>query len=539
MRQSGGEGAPSACSIVSVAEARLPKSVTASPSDRIAAPALPGLFSIGARQWMILIAVMLSTLLFGTTITLANIVLPQIRGSLSANQDEIAWVITLNLVATAVATPMTGWLASRLGWRNLMFFSVLGFTACSFLCGIAESLEALVLYRVGQGLFGATIMPMGQGIVLATFPRHLHTAVMVIWGAGSVMGPVFGPIFGSMMAEAYNWRAAFFMIVPPGILAMASIWFSLAEYRDRTPARLDWTGFLALSIAITGLQLMIDRGQRLDWFESPEICLEAATAAIAFWIFAAHSLTAERPFLDPRLLLDRNFSIGLVIAFFMGMLSYTTLVLFPSLLHDLRDYPDSTIGLLLAARGTGNWMAFMVIVPFSRRYPRLAVASGLFSQAIAAWFMAQFDINLSSFDVFWTNALQGFGFGLAYTPMTVLAFATLPAHQITEGSGVFTLVRNFGSSLYISVVVVLLVRSTATNYSRLTEFITPFNKALSFPGLPSAWTMDGAGGLLRLAGEIQHQAAMIGYINAFYLLAATAAAGVPLVWLMRASPRLR
>jgi MFS transporter, DHA2 family, multidrug resistance protein len=488
---------------------------------------------------MVLLTVQLSTLLFGMTITLANVVLPQIRGSLSATQDEIAWVITLNLVATAVATPTTGWLASRLGWRNVMFFSVLGFTVSSFLCGIADSLDGLILYRVGQGLFGATIMPMGQGIVLATFPRHLHTAVMVIWGAGSVMGPVFGPIFGSMMAEAYNWRAAFFMIVPPGILAMACIWFALSEYKDRTRAQLDWTGFLALSIAITGLQLMIDRGQRLDWFESPEICLEAATAAIAFWIFCVHSLTAARPFLDPRLLLDRNFSIGLVIAFFMGMLAFTSLVLFPGMLHDLRDYPDSTIGLLLAARGTGNWVAFLVVVPFSRRYPRLAVAVGFLAQAIAAWSMAQFDINVASFDVFWTNALQGFGFGLAYTPMTVLAFATLPADKLTEGSGVFTLVRNFGSSLYISVIVVLLVRSTATNYSRLTEFINPFNKTLAFPGLPAAWTMDGAGGLMRLANEVQHQAAMIGYINSFYLLAATAAAGVPLVWLMRASPRLR
>jgi MFS transporter, DHA2 family, multidrug resistance protein len=504
-----------------------------------AAPALPGLFSIGARQWMILLTVQLSTLLFGMTITLANVVLPQIRGALSATQDEIAWVITLNLVATAVATPTTGWLASRLGWRNLMFFSVLGFTVSSFLCGIADSLEALVLARVGQGLFGATIMPLGQGIVLATFPRHLHTAVMVIWGAGSVMGPVFGPIFGSMMAETYNWRAAFFMIVPPGIVAMACVWFSLSEYRERKRTQLDWTGFLALSVAITALQLMIDRGQRLDWFESPEICLEAATAVIAFWVFAAHSLTAERPFLDPKLLLDRNFSIGLVIAFFMGMLAFTSLVLFPGMLHDLRSYPDSTIGLLLAARGTGNWVAFLVVVPFSRRYPRLAVATGLFAQATAAWSMSGFDINVGSFDVFWTNALQGFGFGLAYTPMTVLAFATLPAHQLTEASGVFTLVRNFGSSLYISVTVVLLVRSTATNYSRLTELISPYNKALTFPGLPEQWTLDSISGLMRLANEVQQQALMIGYINSFYLLALTAAAGVPLALLMRSTPRTR
>jgi len=488
---------------------------------------------------MVLLTVQLSTLLFGMTITLANVVLPQIRGSLSATQDEIAWVITLNLVATAVATPMTGWLASRLGWRNLMFYSVLGFTVSSFLCGIADSLESLVLYRVGQGLFGATIMPLGQAIVLATFPRHLHTTVMVIWGAGSVMGPVFGPIFGSIMAESYNWRAAFFMIVPPGIVAMACIWFSLAEYKDRTRTQLDWTGFLALSVAITGLQLMIDRGQRLDWFESFEICLEAAVAAIAFWIFVAHSLTASRPFLDPKLLLDRNFSIGLLLAFFMGMLAFTALVLLPGMLHDLRNYPDSAIGLLLASRGVGNWMAFLVVVPFSRRYPRLAVATGLVAQAIAAWSMSQFDINVGSFDVFWTSVLQGFGFGLAFTPMTVLAFATLPAHQITEASGVFTLVRNFGSSLYISVTVVLLVRSAAANYSRLTEFISPYNKALSFPGLPEAWSLDNVGGLMRLAGQIQQQALMIGYINSFYLMAITAAVGVPLVWLMRGAPRLR
>src|SRR6266481_6419170 len=330
-----------------------------------------------------------------------------------------------------------------------------------------------------------------------------------------------------MMAEAYNWRAAFFMIVPPGLVALVCVWFALSEYKTRTRVQFDWTGFLALSVAITALQLMIDRGQRLDWFESPEIVIDAVVAAIAFWIFAAHSLTAERPFLDPKLLLDRNFSIGLVIAFFMGMLSYTSLVLFPSLLHDLRDYPDSTIGMLLAARGTGNWVAFLVVVPFSKRYPRLAVATGLMAQAVAAWSMAQLDINIGSVDVFWTNMLQGFGFGLAYTPMTVLAFATLPAHQITEGSGVFTLVRNFGASLYISVTVVLLVRSTAANYSRMSEFITPYNKTLTFPGMPSAWDPESAGGLMRLAGELRSHEPMMGYINAFHLLALTAAVAIP------------
>src|SRR6266576_1081135 len=440
----------------------------------------PGLRSITARQWMILLSVQLSSLLFGMTITLANVVLPQIRGALSATYDEIAWVVTLNLVATAIATPTTGWLASRLGWRGVMFSAVGGFTMCSLLCGLASSLAALVIFRIGQGLFGALIMPMGHAIVLATFPRTLHATVMVIWGFGSVLGPVVGPVLGSLIAETYSWRAVFFMIVPPGLIAMGFIWFALAGNTARTYARLDWTGFLALSVAMAGLQLMIDRGQRLAWFESPEIMADAAIAGAACWVFAVHSLTSPEPFLDPRLLLNRNFAIGLLITFFMGMLAYTSLVLFPSLLHDLRGYPDAAIGELLAARGIGNWMAFLVVIPISRRFPRLTVALGLSAQSFSAWSMAQLNLNLTSYDVFWTNALQGFGFGLAFTPMTVLAFATLRSRQIAEASGLFTLVRNFGSSLFISVAVVLLVRSTTENYARMTEFINPFNKALGF-----------------------------------------------------------
>src|SRR5207302_1320926 len=223
----------------------------------------------------------------------------------------------------------------------------------------------------------------------------------------------------------------------------------------------------------------------------------------AFWVFAVHSLTSATPFLDPRLLLNRNFAIGLLIAFFMGMLAYTSLVLFPSLLHDLRGYPDAAIGELLAARGIGNWMAFLVVIPISRRFPRLTVSLGLSAQSFSAWQMAQLNLNLTSFDVFWTNALQGFGFGLAFTPMTVLAFATLPASQITDASGVFTLVRNFGSSLFISLSIVLLVRSTAINYSRMLEFINPFNAMLKGPAVPTPWNIGTTSGLMRLTNEMQ------------------------------------
>lgn len=496
-----------------------------------------GLSGLSARQWLILLMVQLCTLLFGMTITLANVVLPQIKGALSATQDQIAWVITFNLVATAIGTPLTGWIAARVGWRNLMFFSVAGFTISSFMCGLATNLESLVLFRVGQGLFGAPIMPMGQAILLATFPRHLHAVVMMLWGIGGVIGPVAGPVLGSMVSEAYDWRSAFFMIVPPGIVATTCVWFALSQHTERGATRFDWTGFLALSVAIASAQLIMDRGQRLDWFQSTEIQIEALIAVIALWVFVVHSLSSSQPFLNPRLLLDRNFSIGLLVAFAMGMLSFTTIALFPGLLHDLRGYPDSYIGTLLSARGLGNWASFFIVVPMTKHYPRTALALGMASQAFAGWSMAQLDINLTSFDVFWTNALQGFGFGLAFTPMSVLAFATLPKAQITAGMSIFHLVRNFGSSLFISASVVLLVRSTAANYSNFTEHISPFNKILGLPGTIGTWTTETPGGLLALARELQRQAAMIGYINAFYLFAITGALSVPLAFLMRDVPR--
>jgi len=499
----------------------------------VGAGAQGGLFSMTGRQWLILLMVQLSNLLFGMTITLANLVLPQVRGTFSATQDEIAWVVTLNLVATAVATPLTGWMSARVGWRNMMFFTVLGFTVSSFLCGIATSLETLILARVAQGAFGAPIMPMGQAILLATFPPHLQPTALVMWGVGAVFGPVAGPILGAMATEAWNWRAAFFMIVPPGMAALVTIWFALSDHTERRKLRFDWVGFLALSVALVCIQLICDRGQRLDWFDSGQITLYAFVGVLALWIFIAHCLTAKEPFLSPSLLLDRNFSIGIVIAFAMGMLSFTSLVLFPSLLHDLRGYPDSVIGTLIAARGLGNWTAFFFIARLTAVAPRFAISAGLAIQGVASYWMAQFDINVTESAVFWSHFLVGLGQSVTFTPMTVMAFTTLPRHQITEGSAVFTLMRNFGSSLFISMSVLVLVRSTSINYSEMMEFISPYRRALGIYGLPAPWDPDTTTGLSRIAREVQRQAAMIGYVNAFYMMAITGFLSMPLALFLR------
>ncbi|MGE0698830.1 MAG: MFS transporter, partial [Hyphomicrobiaceae bacterium] len=267
-------------------------------------------------------------------------------------------------------------------------------------------------------------------------------------------------------------------------------------------------------------------------FESNQILLFAFTGILAFWIFIAHCATAEQPFLSPSLLKDRNFTVGIIIAFAMGMLSFTSLVLFPSLLHDLKGYPDTVIGSLIASRGLGNWTAFFFIARLTKVAPRLAISSGLAIQGAAAYWMAHFDINVDEASVFWSHYLVGLGQSVTFTPMTVMAFTTLPKHQITEGSAVFTLMRNFGSSLFISMSVLVLVRYTSINYSEMMEFISPYRRSLSV-GLPPAWDPETAAGLGRIAREVQRQAAMIGYVNAFYLMAATGFLAVPLAWLLR------
>lgn len=485
------------------------------------------------EQWLILLMVQLANMLFGMTITVANLVLPQIRGALSATQDEISWVITLNLMATAIVTPLTAWLAGRLGWRNMMFGTVAGFAIASALCGLANSLETLIFARVLQGAFGAPIAPLGQAILLATFPRHLQPFALVMWGVGSVFGPVVGPIVGAVATEAWNWRAVFFMIVPPAIITLACIWAALRGHTVIKKVRFDWVGFLALACALLCAQLIFDRGHRLDWFESPTIIVCTFLGALSFWVFVVQCLTADQPFLSPSLLLDRNFAIGTLIAFVVGMLSFTTLVLFPTLLHDLRGYPEDAISTLIAARGLGNWTAFFFISQLTRAAPRFAIAAGFAIQAAGCFWMAQFDMNVTDFSIFWSHYLMGLGNSVVFTPMAVMAFSTLPREQITEGSAVFTMVRNFGSSLFISMSVLMLLRTKSISYAELAEFITPFRFAVNAPGNVGNWDIDSLSGLLQISGEMGRQAAMVGYINAFLMMAVLAAVSIPLSLLLR------
>jgi DHA2 family multidrug resistance protein len=277
---------------------------------------------------------------------------------------------------------------------------------------------------------------------------------------------------------------------------------------------------------------MLDRGERQGWLEAPEIVLEAAIAIIAFYIFVVHSLTKDAPFLDPRLLRDRNFAVGLLLTIIFGMLNVTPMVLLPPLLQVLKGYPDSVIGLLLGARAVGTLLGFFIIFFGHRLDPRIWLVLGFGSQGLAGLAMAQFDLNVSTFDVAWTSALQGLGVGFLWVPLTLVTFATLNPRHLPEGMAIFHLLRNIGSSIHISVSVALVLHMAKVNYAGLAEFISPYNETLRYSSTLGLWNTESIQGLAAIGGEVQRQAAMIGYINAFYMYALTALAVAPLILLV-------
>ncbi len=470
----------------------------------------------------------MSTMLYAMTVTIANVALPKMQGAFGATADQISWVVTFNLVATAVVTPMTGWLVARLGQRRVMLFSAMGFTCATLACGMATSLEQIVFFRVLQGMFGAPMVPGSQSIVLQAFPREKHASTMAIFGVGVVMGPIIAPTLGGYLSEEFGWRWVFFMVVPFALIAILGILAFVRDLGHPGKIRFDWTGFIALSLAVASTQFMLDRGEREDWFQSTEIIICACIAVLAFYVFISHSLTASKtPFLDFAMLKDRNFALGMGFILVFGMLNFTPMVIFPPMLQQLRDFPETTIGWLLAARGIGTLVGFIAMIWLTKYDPRIWMAIGFGMQGVAGLYITTFDLNLTPWDVAWTSALQGLGTGVCWVPVTQIAFATLNPAKAPEGSAVFHLIRNFGSSFFISVSVAVSLRTSKVNYSDLTGQISPLNETLRYPSVMGGWNPETESGLMALAGEIQRQAIMIGYINAFYLFAIVSLSVIP------------
>ncbi|HKU07686.1 MAG TPA: DHA2 family efflux MFS transporter permease subunit [Bradyrhizobium sp.] len=481
-----------------------------------------------AQRYLTLTTVVLGSSLYGTALLTTSTILPQMQGALSATQDEIAWVMTFNILATAVVTPMTGWLVSRFGTKRVMIWSIALFTTATLLCGLAQSLETLVFWRVLQGGAGAPVVPLSQSILFATFPRRQHTMVMSIFGMAVAVAPAFGPVFAGYLSEIHSWRWSFYMLVPVGIASTIGMALTLPADKLLAKVRFDWTGFIALATALASVQLVLARGVRLDWFESTEIVIECLVAAIAFYVFLVHSLGARHPFVNLKLLTDRNYAIGLALVTIYGMLNFTPMVLLPPLLQQQAGFPDMLVGEVIGCRGVGMLVGFMAAGFMSRIDPRISMAFGFGLQTAAGLWMLTFDLNVTMEILIVNSAIQGFAVGVVWVPITAVAFGTLDAKHYAEASAIFHLLRNIGSSFFISLSIAEIVRTTGANYSRMTEMITPYNRALAMPDVTGAWNFDTVQGLARIAKEITRQATMIGYLNAFTMY--TVASGLAVVF---------
>lgn len=480
---------------------------------------------------------MLATIMQALDTTIANVALPYMQGNLSTTQDQVNWVLTSYIVSAAIMMPVTGYLAARFGRRRLFLVTVAGFTATSMLCGLAGSIEQMVVFRLLQGVFGAPLVPLSQAVLLDSHPREKQGSAMAMWGVGVMIGPILGPTLGGWLTENYGWRWVFYINLPVGILAFIGLSTFLAESRTSRTG-FDWLGFLILGTAIGALQMMLDRGEHLDWFASAEIRFEAALSAIAFCVFLIHMATAHRPFIDPRLFRDRNFSAGLVFIFVVGIILLATLALMTPYLQHLMGYPVVTAGMALAPRGVGTMLGMLLVGRLIEHAdPRWVVLTGLCLTVAVLWQMSGYTPAVSTRTVMLHGLVQGFGLGLIFVPLSTVTFSTLTPELRTQGTALFSLMRNLGSSIGISLVIFLLTRNTQAMHAELTAHVTPFSQALRSGAAAGIWDLSTAAGRLALNAEITRQAAIIAYANDFRLMMLVAMAAMPLVLLLRRPPR--
>jgi MFS transporter, DHA2 family, multidrug resistance protein len=488
------------------------------------------------HRGLITLSVMLATVMQALDTTIANVALPHMQGTLGATQDQIAWVLTSYIVAGAICTPLVGYLSARFGRKRVFITSVIGFTVASMLCGVAQSLGQIVLFRLVQGVFGASLVPLSQALLLDTYPRERHGQAMALWGVGVMVGPILGPSLGGLLTEYYNWRWVFYINLPFGLLA----WLGIAAFVHETPAdrerRFDWFGFAMLSLGIGALQMMLDRGESLDWFASREIVVEAVLAGLGLYLFIAHMFTAEHPFIEPGLFKDRNFSVGLVFIFIIGVMLFATMALMPPFMQTLLGYPVLDVGLLLVPRGAGTMVGMVIVGKLaSRRVDvRWTIFTGLMLTTLSLWEMARFTTDIGAWDIVRTGLTQGLGLGFIFVPLSTVTFSSLAPRYRNEGTSLFSLARNIGSSIGISLVITYLAQRTQINHAAFADFLSPFNLPLRQAVEAGAIDLSTSQGLSMLNAEVNRQAATLAYLQDFRLMMWVTLAATPLLLLLRA-----
>jgi DHA2 family multidrug resistance protein len=468
--------------------------------------------------------------------TIANVALPYMQGTLSASQDQINWVLTSYIVAAAIMTAPVGWIANRFGRKRIFIVCSGGFTIASVLCGLAQDINQMVLFRLLQGMFGAALVPLSQAVMLDSYALHERAKAMSIWGMGVMMGPIMGPSLGAWLTETYSWHWVFFVNLPFGIFTVLGLMVFMDETKKNLNLRFDWFGFAALAVGIGSLQIALDRGEQLGWMESNEIIAEFIISAVGFYYFFAHSLTTDKPFIQFAIFKDKNFVGGCVFMAVMGLVLFSTMALSSPYLQNVIGYPIITAGLLLASRGCGTFVAMMLVGKMLRYIEaRTLIVSGLSLTCLSLFYMTGWTDQTGVQEIVTLSIVQGFGFGLVFVPLSTVAFLTLPNHLRTDGTSMLTLMRNVASSIGISVVIAQLTEGSRRTYAILSEHVNPFNHAMQMPDVRGMIDMSTDKGRAMADAMVSLQAQMIAFAQDYQMVMIFTLCAIPLAIMIGSS----
>jgi DHA2 family multidrug resistance protein len=478
---------------------------------------------------MVTICAMTATIMQALDTTIANVALPYMQGTLGASQDQINWVLTSYIVAAAIMTAPVGWIANRFGRKNIFIVCSAGFTFASVLCGLAQDINQMVLFRLLQGVFGAALVPLSQAVMLDSYALHERAKAMSIWGMGVMMGPIMGPSLGAWLTETYSWHWVFFVNLPFGIFTVLGLVIFMDETKKDLNLRFDWFGFTALAVAIGSLQLALDRGEQLGWLESNEIIGEFIVSGVGFYYFFAHSFTTSKPFIQFALFRDKNFVGGCVFMAVMGLVLYSTMALSSPFLQNVIGYPIITAGVLLASRGCGTFVAMMLVGRVMRYVEaRTLIVTGLSLTAASLFQMTGWTDQTGVTEIVVVSIVQGFGFGLVFVPLSTVAFLTLPGHLRTDGTSMLTLMRNVASSIGISIVISQLTQGSTRVYAVLSEHVNPFNHAMQMPNVRGMIDLSTDAGRAMADAMVKVQAQIIAFSQDYQLVMIFILVSIPL-----------
>lgn len=476
---------------------------------------------------------MLACSMYSLDLTVVSVALPHMQGTFSSTPDQIAWVVTGFIVGATVSITLVGWLTGIFGRKRLFIFSIAAFLVITVLCANARSLEEEVLWRLLLGLNGAIIIPVSQLIAVDAYPRHMYGHALTLWSVGSMAGALVAPPLAGYVIEAHGWPGVFYMNVPLGTLALFGAIAVVPRESSEVARKLDWFGLATLIVGLGSIQLMFNRGARLDWFGSTEIVVECILAILCLYLFVAHSATAKNPFLKPEPLRDRNYAIGLMGAFLYGTLWALPTVMLPLLLQNIRGLPVEMIGMLLTPRQLGYLLGSVLTGVLIRRLDaRLLAVAGFLAIALSAFQMSNWSLNVSLLNVALVALLQGVGCAFAFIPFNTLAFATVSTEDRPQSVPLFYLVINLGTSIGIASTVTYWTNHTQATRAILIEHVSPYNPLTHAPFLPEVWDVGSASGISALHAEVLRQAGMIGYSQTFavIMIAALIAAPIALVF---------